>query len=198
MGVALTFDDKHLAAYLHDGGLAVIPTDTLYGLVCRAADPAAVRKLYNLKKREAKPGTLIAASIDHLVDLGFKRRYLTAVEKYWPGAVSIVIPTGPELGYIHLGKYGIACRIPKDPTLHKLLAKTGPLLTTSANHPGEQPATSIKQAVKIFGEAVDAYVDGGDLSDRKPSTVIRMIDDAVEILREGAVTIDETGKVIDK
>lgn len=178
------------------GAVGVMPTDTVYGLVCRAADKAAVERLYELKKRENKPGTVIAASIEQLVDLGIKARYLKAVEQLWPNPVSIVIPS-QDLAYIHLGKQSIAMRIPKDRELRKLLEQTGPLLTTSANLPGSPEATDVQQARSYFGDLPDFYADGGDLSRRKPSTVIRIIDDEIEVLRQGAVTIDENGKVID-
>lgn len=173
------------------GAVGVVPTDTVYGLVARASDQAAVQRLYDLKLREGKPGTIIAASIDQLVELGLKARYLKAVEQFWPGAVSVIIPCGPELAYLHEGKFSLAVRIPGDATLRKLLEQTGPLLTSSANHPQEPIATTILEARNYFGEAVDFYVDGGDLSDHLPSTIIRIVDDAIEILREGAVKIQE-------
>jgi L-threonylcarbamoyladenylate synthase len=177
---------------LTNGKIAVIPTDTLYGVVARANDQTAVARLYELKKREAKPGTLIAANIDQLEELGLKRRYLKAVEQYWPGAVSVVIPCAdPSLKYLHQGKMSLAVRIPDDKDLQKLLEKTGALLTSSANHPGEKPAETIDEAKHYFGNEVDGYEDGGDLSGRQPSTVIRIVDDAIEILREGAVIIHE-------
>ncbi len=180
---------------INSGGVGVLPTDTLYGLVAKASDEAAVKRLYNLKSREQKPGTLIAANIDQLVELGLKRRYLQAVERYWPGAVSVVIPTGPVLNHLHQGKYSLAVRIPDDKELQSLLAKTGPLLTSSANQPGEAPAKNITEARNYFGDKVDFYVDGGTL-EGEPSTVIRVVDDAVEVLREGAVKINaETGRI---
>jgi L-threonylcarbamoyladenylate synthase len=174
------------------GAVAVIPTDTLYGIVARAADEMAVRRMYALKSREAKPGTVIAASIDQLVELGIKRRYLKAVEQFWPGAVSVVIPVGdPALVYLHQGVMSLAVRIPDDEALLQLLHKTGPLVTSSANHPGEAPAATIADAKDYFGDAVDAYVDAGNLGGRQPSTVIRIVDDAIEVLRPGAVVIDD-------
>lgn len=172
------------------GAIGVIPTDTVYGVVAKAVDHDAVRKLYELKSRENKPGTLIAADIDQLVELGLKRRYLTAVEQFWPGAVSVIIPAAdPALKYLDQGKMSLAVRIPKDEKLQRLLKKTGLLLTTSANPPGKDPAPTIDQAKKHFGGQVDFYVDGGDLSDRQPSTVIRIVDDAIEVLRPGAVQV---------
>lgn len=179
---------------LKPGSIAVIPTDTVYGVVARAADQSAVARLYQLKHRENKPGTLIAASIDQLAELGIKRRYLTAVEQWWPGAISVVIPCGDELDYLHQGKRSLAVRLPDNDSLHKLLETTGPLLTSSANQPEEPPANTVAEAQAYFGDKVDFYEDGGDLSGRQPSTVVRIIDDAIEILRPGAVQIDENGR----
>lgn len=179
---------------LSQGTIAVIPTDTVYGVVARAQDKVAVKRLYLLKHREHKPGTLIAASIDQLSLLGIKRRYLKAVERFWPGPISVVIPCGPELEYLHQGQNGLAVRIPSNPALLSLLLETGPLLTSSANQPGEKPAATVAAAQSYFGDRVDVYIDGGNLSDRNSSTVIRIIDDAVEVIREGAVsrkTIEE-------
>lgn len=173
------------------GSIGVIPTDTIYGVVARAKDTPAVERLYKLKKREHKPGTVIAANIDQLVDLGIKRRYLTAVEQFWPGAVSVIIPCGKELEYLDQGVGGLAVRIPSDEPLEALLQSVGPLLTSSANSPGDQPANTLDEAKAYFGDQVDFYIDGGDLSGRKPSTVLRVLDDAVEVLREGAVEIPQ-------
>lgn len=178
------------------GSVGVLPTDNLYGLVCCAADATAVEKLYKLKSRENKPGTIIAECIEQLVSLGFKDRYLRAVESYWPGPISILIPC-VNLSYLHLGKGSIAVRLSADEKLNKLLHRTGPLLSTSANLPGKEPAANIAEAKAYFDDKVDFYVDGGDLSKREPSTIIRVVDDTVEVLRTGAVNIDEeTGEIV--
>jgi len=180
---------------LKAGEIGVIPTDTLYGVVACATDEQAVGKLYALKKRDKKPGTIIAANIEQVEALGIKRRYLTAVEKFWPNPISIIIPTGFALPYLDQGKMSLAIRIPNDNNMQEFLQKTGPLVTSSANTPGEKPADTIKQAEKYFGDSVDFYIDGGDLSGREPSTIIRIIDDAIEVVREGAVKIDESGRI---
>lgn len=182
-----------LAAKLQiDGAIGIIPTDTVYGVVARAADKQAVERLYELKHRENKPGTIIAASIEDLESIGLKHRYLKAVEQFWPGAVSVVIPASdPALQYLHQGKMSLAVRIPADKKLQSLLKQTGPLATSSANDPGQPTAVNVQQAKDYFGTQVDFYEDGGDLSDHEPSTVIRIIDDAIEVLRQGAVKIDD-------
>lgn len=187
--------DERLSQALRSGAVGVLPTDTLYGLVCAADDRAAVGRLYELKGRENKPGTVIAASIDQLVHLGMPRRYLTAVEQFWPGPVSVVVASSLELSYLDLGKFSLAVRIPDDKKLCKLLEQTGPLLSTSANLPGKPPAANIAQAQEYFGNQLDFCVDGGDLSSRLPSTVIRVIDDELQILRQGAFRLDKDGRL---
>lgn len=184
--------DPKLAVDLQNGAVGVLPTDTVYGLVCAAKHHDAVQKLYALKAREKKPGTIVAANIDQLVELGFKKRYLTAVEQYWPGAVSIEQPTSnPGLEYLTQGTGRQAVRVVSEPKLLALLEKTGPLLTSSANQPGEPTSNNITEAQGYFEDTIDFYVDGGDRSGEKPSTLIRVVDDAVEVLREGAVEIKE-------
>lgn len=181
---------------LKPAAVIVMPTDTVYGIVARAEDTAAVVRLYGLKRREHKPGTIIAATIEQLTAVGIKRRYLTAVEQFWPGSISVVIPCGPELAYLHQGTNSLAVRIPKDDALQKMLLKTGALLTSSANQPAHPPANTIAEAKAYFGDEVDGYIDGGDLSIREPSTVIRIVDDAIEILRQGVVKLDEAGRIL--
>ncbi len=177
------------------GAVGVMPTDTVYGLVATATDQAAVARLYSLKKRDYKPGTLIAANIEQLAELGIPKRYIAPVASYWPNPISIVIPTSPGLAYLDLDKFSLAMRIPADDVLQKLLVQTGPLLTTSANHAGEAPATTVQEAQVYFGDSIDFYVDRGKI-DNPPSTVIRIVDDAVEVLREGAMKINESGGIV--
>lgn len=179
--------DDGLLRLLQNGAVGVAPTDTIYGLIAVAASEKAVARLYALKHRENKPGTVVAANIQQLVELGLKRRYLTAVERFWPGAVGVEI--NHQLAYLSQDTGRQAFRVTAYKPLRRLLEKTGPLLTTSANQPGEMAANTITEAQKYFGNQVDFYVDGGNLSGRTPSTLIRIVDDYVEVLRQGAVII---------
>lgn len=196
MGLPKKYSDKILqkcTTVLNNNGIAVVATDTVYGVVCKASSESAVKKLYELKSREKKPGTVVASSIDQLVELGIKRRYLTAVAQFWPNPISIQIPH--DLSYLNQGTGRQAFRVTNDQGFNKLLDKTGPLLTSSANLPGEPTASNIKQAESYFGPKVDFYLDGGEAKDNQPSTLIRVVDDAVEILREGAVRVNEKGEI---
>ncbi len=187
--------NNEIATKILAGAVAVLPTDTVYGLVCSASNPTAIARLYGLKDRHQKPGTVVAASVEQLVDLGIPLKYLRAVEQYWPNPISIEMPVGKLLSEIHQGKGRFAVRVPSHKSFRELLEQTGPLVTTSANHPGEPVALNMAQAQEYFGDRVDFYIDGGDLSHNKPSTIIRIVDDAVEVVREGAVLIDPAGQI---
>lgn len=193
-----TINDPKLIDLLKSGGVGIVPADTLYGIMCSAHDQKAVERLYQIKPRELKPGTLIAANVEQLVDLGIPRRYLKPVEHYWPNPISVVVPTTPAMRYLDHGLMSLPVRIPKDEKLRAFLEKTGPLQTTSANLPDEPPATDYSEALAYFGEMVDFYVDAGKMSGDPPSTIIRIVDDAVEVLREGAIKIDERGEIVNE
>lgn len=183
-----SIDDPALIALLTNGAVGVIPTDTVYGLVAVAINPVAVDRLYAIKHREMKPGTVIAANVQQLADLGIHPKYLDRVKHLWPGPVSIETPH--TIAYLHQGTGRQAFRIPSDEAVHELLLKTGPLQTTSANLPGGMPASDYTEAIAYFDDLVDFYVDGADLSDRPPSTIIRFTDaGGLEVIREGAVSI---------
>jgi L-threonylcarbamoyladenylate synthase len=195
MPILNTLSDSRLTELINDGAVGVLPTDTVYGLVCKASLPDAVNRLYKLKSRESKPGTVIAASIDQLVELGLKARYLKAVEQFWPNPISIEVAN--QISYLNQNTGRQAFRVVKgSPELVHLLEVVGPLLTSSANQPGEPTANTLTEAQNYFGKSVDFYIDGGNLKDRKPSTLIRIVDDEVEVLRQGAVTIDENGRIV--
>ncbi|RYX79002.1 Sua5/YciO/YrdC/YwlC family protein [bacterium] len=175
---------------LNSGQIAVIPTDTVYGVVAGASDQEAVARLYKLKHREAKPGTLIAANIDQLTNLGIDYRHLKPVEKLWPAAVSVVVPCDESLFYIHQGVNSLAVRIPDSEHLRELLSFTGPLITSSANQPGQPPATTIDEARAYFGDKVEWYEDGGVVN-RDASTVIEINNGRAQILRQGAFNLKD-------
>ena len=182
---------KEIADVLNKpGSVVIMPTDTVYGLVSRATDVIATKYMYSLKDRHKKPGTLIGSSIEQLSGIGLKKRYLKAVEQYWPGAVSVLIPCpDPKLEYLTQGLSQLAVRVPDNMLVQEVLKYTGPLMTTSANSPGDPPAETVNQAKGYFKNSVKYYFDGGDLKGNQPSTIIRIIDDAVEVVRQGAVKI---------
>ncbi len=153
-------------------GVVVMPTDTVYGLVCLASSHDAVKNMYEVKQRDGKPGTIIAGSVDQLIQMGFEEKQVNKAKQFWPGPVSVILDTPHSLEYLHMGKKSLAVRIPALEWLNEILLKTGPLATTSANFPDEPTVDTIEEAKILFGDRVDYYLDGGDLSGAKPSSII--------------------------
>ncbi len=179
--------DPALVDILRGGGVGVLLTDTVYGLVGIATDAAAATRVIDAKGRKYKPGTLIAADVQQLVDLGIQVEHVKAAEQFWPGPLTVVLPTKPGLEYLDLGLASLAVRVPSNPEINALLKKVGPLLTTSANRPNEPMVKSIEEAQEIFGNRLNFYVDGGPLESPLASTIIRF---KIELLRQGAMAIN--------
>jgi L-threonylcarbamoyladenylate synthase len=184
---------KQAVDMLLAGGVGVMPTDTVYGIVACAANAKAVARLYAIKHREHKPGTVIAANIEQLIELGVDERYLGKVRQWWPGPLSVETPFVSDKYDLDQETGHCAWRVVADQNVRQILEQTGPLVTSSANQPGEPVSVNVKMAYDYFGDTVDFYVDGGDIVDRLPSTVIRAIGDDIEIIRRGAVEINERG-----
>lgn len=189
MKITDSLRDPRVLATLSHGDVIVIPTDTVYGLVARAEDKQAIATLYALKPRDRQPGTLIAANIKQLHDLGFSYASLHHADQYWPAALSVVLDANSVAGYLKADLPDLAVRIPNHHDLLDLLHQTGPLMTTSANLPGKPTATTIKEAEVYFGDGVPLYVDAGTITGHLASTIIRIDDDHITVLRHGAVDI---------
>lgn len=185
--------EKKLIGLLNQGAVGVLPTDTVYGLVCKIGFPESIKRINSLKQRETKPGTIIAASTRQLINMGLEPGYVEMVAHFWPGPVSIEMPCPPKTSLrLLMTKDGsIAVRIPDNKSLTELLTATGPLATSSANITGLPTITTCKAAQELFGDKIDFYVDGGDLSDRLPSTVIRVVEGVVKVLRPGAYIVPD-------
>lgn len=182
----ITFDK--VGDLLNKGSVGIMPTDTVYGLVALASDQQAVERFYGLKSREQKPGTLVAANTGQLLALGVPQTEIDKVAKWWPNPLSAVLTvTGHD--YLHQGVGTLAMRVVANPQIRELLKQTGPLITSSANQPGQPPATTVDEAVAYFGDNVDFYVDGGTIKDILPSTIVRPTADGVEVLRQGSITL---------
>lgn len=166
--------------------IGVIPTDTLYGISCLALNQELVSRVYEIKNRnETKPFIVIISNIKDVVKLG---AYLTPqIEEYaknvWPGPVSILLPIDKSgFEYLHKGTGYIAFRIPKKVNLLKMLEQTGPLVSTTANISGKEPAKNIQKAIEYLGDRIDFYIDEGSL-DNPPSRVVKIENREIKILR---------------
>lgn len=188
-------DDEGLAetaAVLNAGGVAVVPTDTVYGLAARPDRPAAVERLYIIKGREArKPIALLAADAESVAAAGFPLEGEAArlAAAHWPGALTLVLgPAGATEGF----------RVPDHGWTRRLIAACGGTLrVTSANMSGRRPATDAAQALAEVGLSADIVADGGVSPGGVPSTVARAhAGGTAEVLRQGAVRIGGAKEVV--
>jgi L-threonylcarbamoyladenylate synthase len=152
------------AGLLGAGGIGVIPTDTLYGVVGSATSPRVVERIYDLRRRERdKPLIVLIEKAADLAkfQIAVSKRTQELFDKVWPGPVSIIVAVpAPELAYLHRGTMSLAFRVPAKSSLRKLLHEAGPLVAPSANLAGMTPAVSVDEAQKYFGDQV-FYVDEG-------------------------------------
>lgn len=174
------------------GGVGVLATDTIYGIVGSALNKKIVERIYRLRKRNPKkPMIILIGSMNDLELFGIKpdRKTSGLLKKIWPGKVSVVLPNkNKKFRYLRRGADSLAFRLPRKKNLTDFLKKTGPLVAPSANWEGYPPAKTIKEAKSYFGNEIDFYVDSGKKESR-PSSLAEIKNGKVKILREGAVKL---------
>jgi len=183
-----SFEDK-VVQLLRQGGAGLLPTDTIYGLSCKALDEAAVGRIHKLKDRSAqKPFITLISDVKMLDLLSISTGQARIAEKYWPGPLSVILASRAP-NFLTFGTASLAVRMPDSPDLAKLISKVGPIISTSANLEGEQPVQSVPAAQKLFGDKLDFYVNAGNL-DNPSSTLAVIKDGKLDVVRQGAVKID--------
>lgn len=178
---------------LNQGGIGVLPTDTIYGLVGSALNQDTVEKIYKLRKRTpTKPMIILISSIDDikLFNIPLDKWEEEFLNKHWPNPLSIILPCpDPKFAYLHRGTNTLAFRLPKSAFLQDLLIKTGPLVVPSANFEGEKPAETIEEANNYFDSLIDFCLDAGRIV-AKPSTLVKLDNNKIEVIREGQYKLD--------
>jgi L-threonylcarbamoyladenylate synthase len=186
---------EEIVAALEAGGVVVLPTDTVYGLVAVARDRAATAALFALKGRpEGVPLAVLCASSEQalaLADPAVGAPVAAVAACWWPGPLTLVLPrrAGVEL---HLGEPAdtIGVRVPDDDLVRAVAARVGPLAATSANRHGTPVAETAAAAAAALGDAVALVVDGGTLGERS-STVVDTTTWPWVVLRAGPIAGDE-------
>lgn len=180
---------EKVAGIIKEGGIGILATDTIYGLVGSALSPKVVSRIYKIKKRnKKKPFIILISSLKDLSLFGIKinKFQRTFLKKIWPGKISVIFPCPrKKFFYLHRGKKSLAFRVPKKKILRLLLEKTGPLVAPSANLEGQPSVKTLDEAKKLFKNQVDFYFNGGKIS-QLPSTLIALNGNHIVILRKGA------------
>jgi tRNA threonylcarbamoyl adenosine modification protein (Sua5/YciO/YrdC/YwlC family) len=161
---------------LDEGGVVVIPTDTVYGLAARLDRPKAIDKIFKLKGRpRSKPLPILVPDIKTARTLAeFDKDALEMAMKSWPGAVTIVVRTTEDVPDIGGDGTTVGLRMPDHPFTLNLLRECGPLAATSANPSGNPTGAVLQEVLLDLGNGPGIYVDGGTLNS-PPSRVISML-----------------------
>jgi L-threonylcarbamoyladenylate synthase len=191
---------EEAAAAIRAGGLAIVPMDTVYGLVASHAE-APVRLLYRAKGREEpQPTALVATNVDHLLELipELRGRAAAIARALLPGPYTLILPNPARRFPWLTGSRPetIGVRVPdlSGPGAD-VLARVGVLVATSANLPGGPDPHTLDEVPEELRAAVDAIVDGGALPGT-PSTVVDCTGQEPVVLREGAVPAAEALRLV--
>ena len=174
---------RRAAQLVRSGAVIAFPTDTVYGLGASAGDEVAQKRIFQIKGRPVgMPLILMVAAESQLEGLvHVDSRAEAYMRKWWPGPLTLILhaPGATTLGV----------RIPKHEVALELLRHAGPLMTTSANLHGDEPAMNATEAGSLAG--VMAVLDGGEAPGGTASTVLDLTGPEPHVLREGAIPTPE-------
>ncbi len=187
-------DIDYIVNVLKNNGVVLLPTDTIYGLMCDATNIEAVDKIYRMKNRDySKPMLILVSNIDMLnkyckVENGTEKML---IDKYFPGEMTIILKRKEDIPLlVTSGKDTIGVRIPNNKELLSIISKLDrPLVSTSANISNSINITSIDLLDERIKKEADYIYDGGVVNNNA-STVVKVDDNKVVILREGNLSQD--------
>ena len=182
------------ADIIRRGGVAVVPTDTVYGLACGISHMGAVKRIYQLK--DLDPKKELALLVPDMQTVGQYAKGITTpifrmMKRVLPGPYTFIFQSSPEVPKIMLRKRKtIGIRFPDNPTLLAILAELDePLITTSARTPDDDFISDPLTIDDIYGTRVDLVIDGGPL-DPEPSTVVDFSESSPELIRAAKGDVD--------
>jgi L-threonylcarbamoyladenylate synthase len=186
---------------LRSGGLVAFPTDTVYGVGALIPSPQSIGRLFEVKGREQTKAIAILMADANQLDL-VARHVNEAAKKlaarFWPGALTLVLPKLASLPAILSPNDTIGVRVPDHAVARTLLAAAGPMAVTSANISGGANALNANEVLAQLGGRIELVLDGGQTPGDRPSTVVDMTRAEPRVLREGPVTAAEIAEVLGK
>ncbi|MCL5427684.1 MAG: L-threonylcarbamoyladenylate synthase [Candidatus Marsarchaeota archaeon] len=179
------------ARIMREGGVAVFPTETVYGIGTNALDGKACARVYRIKGRERKKALIVLVSdMQMLGRIAYvPRGYRRALSRAWPAPLTVILRSKPCVpSIVTAGTGTVAVRIPSNTIALALIRAAGvPLIAPSANPSGLKPSETGAQAIRYFKGRVDAILDSGRAGCGVPSTIIALPE--LRVIREGAFTM---------
>ena len=191
------------AEILKKGGLAAIPTETVYGLAADALNGEAVAKIFAAKGRPMdNPLIVHVAEFEDIERFALVREIPEAAKKlakvFWPGPLTIIMKKGGVIpDEVSAGLDTVAIRLPSHPSARAIIkAAATPLAAPSANLSGSPSPTTAQHVMNDMDGKIDAVFDGGACGVGVESTVITLAEDTPRLLRPGKVTLEELREVL--
>jgi L-threonylcarbamoyladenylate synthase len=186
---------EEVARILRRGGVALIPTDTFYGLAANPFDSAAVRRVFAIKERRDDAALpLIAADIEQMETWlgGLPESGRRLADRFWPGPLTLVVAASKRLAAeVTGGLPTVGVRVPAHAAARALCGACGhPLTATSANISGEPASADPASVRQALGRLVDALLDAGVTPGGAPSTLVDVTRDEPVLIRAGAIAWD--------
>ena len=181
---------------LREGGIIAFPTETFYGLGVDARQEAALEKIFRIKGRNVRnPVSVIVDSEEQVIPLvtAIPEAARFLMKRFWPGPLTLVFCAAPPVSsYLTGGTGKIGIRVSSH-TVARGLAKrlSGPITATSANLSGGQECTTAADVIQLFGNGLDAIIDGGPTPGGMGSTILDITVHPPLVLRTGAVSLTE-------
>ena len=178
---------------IENGGIAIFPTDTVYGLGCNPYNSSAVEKIYEIKSREKiKSLPVLAYSLEIVKEITRVDSFTEKIiEMYWPGPLTLILKlTDQKLKKSLKLDDKIAIRIPDSECALKLLKKCNLLVGTSANISGNKSFMDPDECVKNI-KNYDIFLNGGTITSKGESTIVEIENEEIKIIREGALKKEE-------
>jgi L-threonylcarbamoyladenylate synthase len=190
------------AEALAEGGLVVLPTDTVYGVAADLWNEDAVAALYAAKGRppdKAVPILLADAEDALRVATGLPEMARALAENYWPGPLTMVMGKRPEVPHIVSALPTVGLRVPDHEGTRVVIREAGgALAVTSANRSGAPESLTADKALEALGEDLALVLDGGRCAGGQPSTVVDVTGSHLRILRPGPLTEAELRAVLER
>lgn len=208
MARIIEVDPQHLkgrpiaqaADALRQGGVIVYPTDTIYGLGCDITNKAAIDRIRRIKGRDAKkPMSFVCSDLTHVSQYARVSNFAYRIlKRFLPGPYTFVLPATKETPRILQSKQKtVGLRVPDHPVALRLVAELGhPIISTSANRSDQEALTDPVELENELGNEVDIIITCGPLP-VLPSSVISLVGDRVEILREGGGDLETFRQLAD-
>jgi len=182
---------------LLEGKVIIYPTETVYGIGAKIDIEKSIRRVFEIKKRKSKPLSIALYSVSEIKRYAYENKLSKALaEKFLPGPLTLVLrkkKSVPDYVTCNLNEVGI--RVPEIDFIREIIRKVGAITSTSANLSGGKSPCTLNEAISQI--SADIGIDCGKTKYCRESTIIRVHEDKVELLREGVIKFEKIMKFIE-